>query len=75
MPPDVATGQMAGLRRWLPSSQASQDLPIQQILPSVLEHCKSSSADLVLQVESDVVRRIDQKWTMRPEVMGSMVAK
>eukprot|EP00435_Cladocopium_sp_Y103_P074665 s10_g50.t1 len=25
------------------------DLPIQQILPSVLEHCKSTSADLVLQ--------------------------
>jgi hypothetical protein len=39
-------------RQWLPSSQASQDLPIQQILPSVLEHCESTSADLVLQVES-----------------------
>ena len=32
-----------------PRANSFEDLPIQQILPSVLEHCRTSEQDLVLQ--------------------------
>ncbi len=62
---DVAGTPRSWVHHYARCWKNTQELPIQQILPSVLEHCKSS-ADLVLQVP-------DKTWKIGPTVVRKSI--